>query len=63
MASLRSHLVYLLETRKTSVRVSYWYGTRSLQEMFYQDYFENLARQNANFSFHVALSDLQPEDQ
>jgi Na+-transporting NADH:ubiquinone oxidoreductase subunit F len=30
--------------------------------MFYQDYFENLASQNANFSFHVALSAAQPED-
>ena len=63
MAPLRSHLAYLLETRKNSARVSYWYGARSIQEMFYQDYFENLADQNPNFSFHVALSDPQPEDQ
>lgn len=62
MAPLRSHLSYLLETRKTSSRVSYWYGARSLQEMFYQDYFENLAQQNENFTFHVALSEPQPED-
>jgi MocE subfamily Rieske [2Fe-2S] domain protein len=62
MAPLRSHLSYLLETRKTSVLVSYWYGARSLQEMFYRDYFENLAAQNKNFSFHVALSEPQPED-
>ncbi len=62
MAPLRSHLSHLLETRKTSVRVSYWYGARSLQEMFYQGYFENLAAQNKNFSFHIALSEPQPED-
>jgi len=62
MAPLRSHLSHLLETRKTPVRVSYWYGARSLQEMYYQDYFENLAAQNKNFSFHIALSESQPED-
>ena len=62
MAPLRSHLAYLLETRHTPMRVSYWYGARSRQEMYYQDYFENLASRNPNFSFHVALSDPQPED-
>jgi MocE subfamily Rieske [2Fe-2S] domain protein len=63
MAPLRSHLAWLLETRKTSARVSYWYGARSRQELFYQDYFENLARQYENFSFHAALSEPQPDDQ
>jgi Na(+)-translocating NADH:ubiquinone oxidoreductase F subunit len=63
MAPLRAHLSYLLETQKTTARISYWYGARSLQELFYQDYFEDLARQNHNFSFHVALSEPLPEDQ
>jgi Na+-transporting NADH:ubiquinone oxidoreductase subunit F len=63
MAPLRSHLSHLLETQKTSRKVSYWYGARSRQEMFYQDYFEELARQNDNFSFHVALSEPQPADE
>ncbi len=62
MAPLRSHLAYLLETQKTSRRVSYWYGARSLQEMFYQDYFNGLAQQHANFTFNVALSEPQTED-
>jgi Na+-transporting NADH:ubiquinone oxidoreductase subunit F len=63
MAPLRSHLSYLLETQKTTRRVSYWYGARSLQELFYQDYFEDLAGRNSNFTFHVALSEPRPEDQ
>ena len=63
MAPLRSHLSYLLETQKITNRVSYWYGARSLQEMFYQDYFEGLARQYVNFTFQIALSEPQPEDQ
>jgi Na(+)-translocating NADH:ubiquinone oxidoreductase F subunit len=62
MAPLRSHLSYLLETQKSSRRISFWYGARSLQEMFYQDYFNDLTRQNPNFSFHVALSEPRPED-
>jgi len=62
MAPLRSHLSWLLETQKITTRVSYWYGARSLQEMFYQDYFEALVRQNPNFSFHAALSDPLAED-
>jgi Na(+)-translocating NADH:ubiquinone oxidoreductase F subunit len=62
MAPLRSHLSWLLETRKSSAKVSYWYGSRSSQELFYQDYFEDLAMKNENFNFHVALSEPQPED-
>jgi Na(+)-translocating NADH:ubiquinone oxidoreductase F subunit len=62
MAPLRSHLSYLFETRKTTRRVSFWYGARSLQECFYREYFENLAVQNSNFTFHLALSEPQPAD-
>ncbi len=63
MAPLRSQLSWLLETRQSTAPISYWYGARSLQEMFYQDYFEKLASQNDNFSFHVALSEPLPADQ
>lgn len=62
MAPLRSHLSHLFETLKTPRRVSFWYGARSSQEIFYRDYFENLARQFPNFSFHLALSEPQPAD-
>ena len=63
MAPLRSHLAYLFETQKTTRRVSYWYGARSLQEIYYQDYFAEMARRNDNFSFHIALSEPLPGDQ
>lgn len=62
MAPLRSHLSYLLETRRVSNRISFWYGARSRKELFYQDYFEDLAQKNPNFTFQVALSEPQPED-
>jgi Na(+)-translocating NADH:ubiquinone oxidoreductase F subunit len=62
MAPLRSHLSHLFETMQTERRVSYWYGARSTQEVFYQPYFEQLAHDNPNFTFHVALSEPQPDD-
>lgn len=62
MAPLRSHLSHLLETKKSARRISYWYGARSSQEIFYQEYFEQLTKEHPNFSFHLALSEPQPED-
>ncbi len=63
MAPLRSHLSHLFDTLHTSRKVSFWYGARSLRELFYQDYFNALAARCPNFSFHVALSEPQPSDQ
>jgi MocE subfamily Rieske [2Fe-2S] domain protein len=62
MAPLRSHLSHLFETLKTNRRVSFWYGARSRRELFYREYFENLASQFPNFTFHPALSEPQPGD-
>jgi Na(+)-translocating NADH:ubiquinone oxidoreductase F subunit len=62
MAPLRAHLSHLFETEKTARRVSFWYGARSRQELFYSEYFENLARSHANFQFNPALSSPLPED-
>ncbi len=63
MAPLRSHLSHLLETQQSERQISYWYGARSRQEIFYQDYFEQLAQANPNFNFHLALSEPQASDQ
>jgi Na+-transporting NADH:ubiquinone oxidoreductase subunit F len=62
MAPLRSHLAYLLETQHTPAPISYWYGVRSLKELYYREYFEELARTHPNFSFQVALSEPSPEE-
>ena len=62
MAPLRAHLSNLLETRHSTARISYWYGARSRQELFYQDYFDELARQHPSFTVHLALSEAQPDD-
>ncbi len=62
MAPLRSHISHLLETMNSARRISFWYGARSLQEVFYRDYFEGLARGFPNFTYHLALSEPQPDD-
>jgi Na+-transporting NADH:ubiquinone oxidoreductase subunit F len=62
MAPLRAHLSSLFESGNTARRVSYWYGARSRQELFYQEYFEGIAARHSNFHFHPALSSPLPED-
>lgn len=62
MAPLRSHISYLFETQKTGRQVKYWYGARSLQELYYTEYFQQLERDFDNFSFHVALSEPGPDE-
>jgi Na+-transporting NADH:ubiquinone oxidoreductase subunit F len=62
MAPLRSHLSHLLETATTERRVSFWYGARSQQELYYTEYFAGLAAQHPNFHFHVGLSSPLPGD-
>ena len=62
MAPLRAHLAHLFENEGTARRVSYWYGARSRQEIYYVDYFESLAREHPNFDFQLALSSPLDED-
>jgi len=62
MAPMRSHLFDQLKRLHSKRKISFWYGARSLREMFYQDEYDQLAAENENFSWHVALSDPQPED-
>ncbi len=62
MAPMRSHIFDQLKRLGSKRKISFWYGARSMREMFYQEEFEQLAQDNPNFSFHIALSDPQPED-
>jgi len=62
MAPLRSHLAHLFETLQTGRKVTFWYGARSRQEVYYEDYFRDLERRFPNFRFHLALSEPLPED-
>lgn len=62
MAPLRSHIYELFKERKTNRKVSYWYGGRSLRELFYMDEFDALENEFDNFKMNIALSDALPED-
>jgi Na+-transporting NADH:ubiquinone oxidoreductase subunit F len=62
MAPLRSHIFHLFHTEKTDRKVSYWYGARSLREIFYEDEFRAIEKEFPNFKFNLALSEPKPED-
>lgn len=62
MAPMRSHIFDQFKTKHTNRKTTFWYGGRSVKELFYMEDFEEIQRENPNFSFHVALSDPQPGD-
>ena len=62
MAPMRSHIFDQLKRLNSKRKIIFWYGARSLREMFYEDDFNQLQAENENFTWHVALSDPQPED-
>ena len=62
MAPLRSHIFHLFKTLRTDRKVSYWYGARSLREVFYEDEFRAIEKEFPNFKFNLALSEPLPED-
>lgn len=59
---MRSHIFDQLRRVHSDRKISFWYGARSLREMFYVEDFDALQATNHNFEWHVALSDPQPED-
>ena len=62
MAPMRSHIFDLFHTRNTDRKVSFWYGARSLREMFYDDDFKGIQDKWDNFSYNVGLSAPLEED-
>jgi Na+-transporting NADH:ubiquinone oxidoreductase subunit F len=62
MAPMRSHIFDQLKRLRTTRKISFWYGGRSLKEVFYVDDFDRLAADFDNFDWHIALSEPLPED-
>ncbi len=62
MAPMRSHIFDQFRRVKTDRKVTFWYGARSVREMFYVEDFDMIQRENPNFKWHVALSEPQPGD-
>ncbi len=63
MAPMRSHIFDQLLRISTDRKITFWYGARSYREAFYVEEFDKLAEENENFTWHLALSDPQPEDE
>ncbi len=62
MAPLRSMIFDQFLTKHTDRKASYWYGARSLREVFYDDELKDIEKNNPNFKFHLALSEPMKED-
>ena len=62
MAPMRSHIFDQLRRLRSGRKISFWYGARSLREAFYIEDFDQLAQDNPDFTWSMALSEPQPED-
>jgi len=62
MAPMRSHIFDQLKRLGSKRKISFWYGARSLREVFYADDFNALAKEHDNFQWHLALSEPLPGD-
>jgi len=62
MAPMRAHIFDQLLRVGTSRTLSFWYGARSLRELFYREEFDRLAAEHENFAWTVALSEPLPDD-
>lgn len=61
MAPLRAQIMWMLKTRQTRDRkMSYFYGARALNEVFYLEDFLALEKEFSNFKFYLALDRPDP---
>lgn len=62
MAPLRAQIMWMTKTLNTRNRkMSYFYGARALNEVFYLDDFLQLEKEFPNFKFYLALDRPDPE--
>ncbi len=61
MAPMRSHIMHLFRTERTSRKVNFFYGARSLKEAFYLEDYMAIENEFPNFKFHLALDRPDPE--
>lgn len=61
MAPLRAQIMHMMKTLHTTDRkMSYFYGARALNEVFYLNDFLELEKEFPNFTFHLALDRPDP---
>ena len=62
MAPMRSHIFDQLERLETNRKISFWFGVRSKRDLFYHEEFTRLAEKHPNFTYTVALSEPQKDE-
>jgi Na+-transporting NADH:ubiquinone oxidoreductase subunit F len=62
MAPMRSHIFDQLLRQRSKRKITFWYGARSLRDLFYVEEFEKLQAEHDNFEWVIALSEPRPED-
>ena len=62
MAPMRSHIFDQLLRLNTTRKITFYYGARSLKELFYKKEYDELAEKYSNFKWIVGLDNPQPED-
>ncbi len=62
MAPMRSHILDQLKRLRSTRKINFWYGARSLREAFYGEEFTRLAAEHENFTWSMALSSPLPQD-
>lgn len=62
MAPLRAVILDQLQLKRTDRKISFWYGARSLRELYYVEELKALAKKHPNFDLTIALSDPDPAD-
>ncbi len=63
MGPLRSIILDQLFNKSSARTMSFWYGARKCPDVFYRATFDQLALDHDNFSWTVALSDPEPDEQ
>jgi Na+-transporting NADH:ubiquinone oxidoreductase subunit F len=62
MAPMRSHIFDQYKTKNSDRKATFWYGGRSLKELFYIEEFQEIEKKHPNFKFNIALSEPKAED-
>ncbi|NOZ43298.1 MAG: 2Fe-2S iron-sulfur cluster binding domain-containing protein [Alphaproteobacteria bacterium] len=62
MAPLRAIIRDQLLHKKTQRKISFWYGVRNSEDIFYQEEFKTLAQQHDNMEFRIGLSEPKAAD-
>jgi len=61
MAPLYAHVHDQLQRLHTTRTLHFWYGARSMEDLYYVDQMEALAREHENFFWHPVLSSPKPD--